>query len=208
MSVPGVLRGPALFVRSRGAAAAAGLLLAQLVVVYLCPRSPVPIPLRQGDGADLVPIALALAPALAGSALNSPDPLIESRVPLLPCARALWWVALLTGFVGLGAAGFILGPGGIGAESMESAWALALRNACFTMGLSTVFLVVFGRDASWAPAIVFLGISAVYGTDTYTGHVVPWALLQRSPDDALSWLVATALAVVGGCWYAVKDRRR
>lgn len=167
------LTGPLLFARSRGLLAAATLLVTHVVVVTWCPRSPVPIPLRFGEGADLLPLALALAPTLVGWACDSPDPALERRVGLLCRARAAWWAILWGSFVGVGVLGIMLGaapgsPGG-GPDAAAVALLLAARNVCLALGLSTLAVVTIGRDTSWAPGIVYLGAAAVYGTDTYTG---------------------------------------
>ncbi|NYE02781.1 hypothetical protein BJY21_003965 [Kineosphaera limosa] len=196
-------------------------MMAHAAVLTLMPAGPIEVPMREGLGIALFPLVVALAPALVGLACFSAMPQVEGRSPFLRRARALWWLGMWAAFALVGGvvavatgASPVVGYFGEDGSALtvtalsDSAVLVALRNISLVMAISSLTLVRFGRDSSWAPALLLLGISAVFGTDPRTGDAEAWALLQRPATEPAPLLITVALTALAWGLYSWRDAAR
>lgn len=191
------VKGPALFLKARSAWWLPVLCAAAALAAAAVPDTLVHVPLR--ENALMFPrLATAAVPAgLAYLAMRAPGRQVERNPPILRVARLAWFPAVTACLTACSTLPLLHGGG-------PTAAAVA-RNAILLVGIGALSGLLLGYDLAWAAPLAAIGITVLFGTRPLDGSAYPWAVIDRPPDDPISWAVTISAATAAWCLYGLLD---
>lgn len=193
------LEGPRLFLKARSAWWLPVLAAGTIFVGTYAPYGLVEVPLRHDASTLLALVAVGLPAGLATLFLRRPSRYVELPLSRLIRARYAWWAAAYASLTSCAALGLV-------AWGTEGAF-IGLRNSGILMALTTLAARVVAVEWAWAPALAFMGVSLLYGTDGPEGAPYAWALLQQAGTSPVAMTVWALLTVAAWAGYGRHDIR-
>ncbi len=191
------MRGPWLFLKARSGWWLPVVCLVMALILVSLPDTLAGVPLRT-DAQMLPRLAIGSFPAGLGYlAMRPPGPMIERNHVTIRIGRSVWWAIVVLCLV----LSSVLPLIGSNPAIMQA----VIRNSTLLAAIGTLSGVAFGYEYAWVCPLAVVGLITVYGSKAIGGEAYQWALLERPPDDALSWAATITLAAAAWLTYAMRD---